>query len=90
MKNYNLSPCPYCGSTEVYLAERRSIISNAYIVYCECGLCGAHGKAFKSDVPADFYEWDNEACRQAVKAWNTRAKGGDEDGGETDVLPEGD
>lgn len=51
-----LKPCPFCGETEVYLAE---ITDSACVV--KCGRCSCSTRPFP--------RWDASA---AVRAWNRR------------------
>ncbi|MDE5754586.1 MAG: Lar family restriction alleviation protein [Oscillospiraceae bacterium] len=75
----DLKNCPFCGG-EANLFSKFKVngdaldeyASNGYSVRCECKVCGAEGKEFISlENPANV-EWNNMACKDAVRAWNMR------------------
>lgn len=70
-------PCPFCGSdnSSIYWKGWRY---NAVIYFVKCEECGAQTRAFSHSCddankwkgsPA---EWDNDACGNALHAWNRR------------------
>jgi transcription elongation factor Elf1 len=70
--------CPHCGGSSYLHANYSHKIKNGgYFVFVKCDICGAQGKAYTcvQDPVAD--EWDNQACRDAVAAWNMRTGGQD-------------
>lgn len=66
----DLLPCPFCGSTDVYLGY-------AAYTYVSCGDCGAHGPDIMPDVtwPSDpgYGESWRKAQAEAAEMWNRRA-----------------
>ncbi len=70
-----LKSCPFCGETEMIDLNGRRCSGRyrGWIVFASCGICGAQSKVFScEDDPAES-EWSNNACYQAIKAWNRRA-----------------
>lgn len=67
----NISTCPHCGG-EAYLAANYSYKIRKYFVFCKCDICGAQGKSYTSEEDPAAENWDNQPCRDAIKAWNMR------------------
>lgn len=66
-----IKPCPFCGG-EATLYANWSPNANAFFVNCKCTVCDSSGKGYKSkDDPAE-QNWENYACEQAVRLWNSR------------------
>ena len=69
--------CPFCGgkanlSYKLKINEYDEHSTNGYSIKCLCETCGAKGKEFLSLEDPEDVDWDNMACRDAIKAWNTR------------------
>ena len=70
-----IKPCPFCGSESVYIRQRHVRIRNYWMVFVQCDFCKAQGRIFESGrKPASESNWENEACENAVRAWNMRAE----------------
>lgn len=41
-------------------------------VFVKCDICGAQGKIYNSEEEPEEVNWDNQACRDAIEAWNMR------------------
>ena len=66
-----IKPCPHCGgSASLYSGYSRR--HRDYFVYVRCDICGAQGKLYGSSEDPAAVEWANDACTDAVKAWNMR------------------
>ena len=70
----NFKSCPHCGA-DATLYGNYSYKARSYFVMCKCSMCGAQGKIYNSPEDPESVEWNNTACRDAVKAWNMRYKG---------------
>ena len=63
--------CPHCGSPSD-LNSRYSYKTKRYFVFVRCEMCGAQGKIYNSEQNPEEQQWDNDACHNAIKAWNMR------------------
>lgn len=63
--------CPHCGS-ESYLQSSYNRKYGIFFVSVKCSFCGATGQVFTDKESPDEADWDTEACRNAVRAWNMR------------------
>lgn len=76
----NIKNCPFCGGEADLFKEFKvdkndfdnQFAMNGYAMACECKICGARGKEFISLEDPEEANWDNMACRDAIRAWNTR------------------
>lgn len=66
-----MKPCPHCGGTAC-LHSNFSHKARRYFVFAKCDICGAQGKIFQSEDEPAAADWNNNACIDAVKAWNMR------------------
>lgn len=66
-----IKPCPHCGGTAC-LNSNYSYKTRSFFAYVRCDICGAQGKAYRSTEDPVTEDWDNTACRDAIKAWNMR------------------
>lgn len=72
--------CPFCGGEADLFKEFKvdkndpdnQFAMNGYAIFCKCEVCGARGKEFISLESPDDEDWNNMACRDAIRAWNTR------------------
>ena len=71
-----LRPCPFCGATELEFLEGSTFRWLAY----SCTGCGIGSEVRKQTLGEGTQEeWAEQAKRDAVKAWNTRAQASAED-----------
>jgi ribosomal protein L37AE/L43A len=65
-----LSPCPFCGGTELTLNNTHRA---SYWITCPCG-AEVHGEAYAESVPSadQTQRHHRSAVRSAIEAWNTR------------------
>ena len=63
--------CPFCGSTEVNVHEGSTFRWR----YASCGECGASAGEIRCQTFGNGTkeEWEQNAKRDALEAWNTRA-----------------
>ena len=67
----SIKPCPHCGGTSS-LNANSSYKIRSYFVMVKCDICLAQGKPYRCDEhPADE-DWNNQACIDAINAWNMR------------------
>lgn len=68
----HIKDCPFCGG-EASIWQNYNYKAEVFFVMCKCDVCGSQGKTFNSgdEVPVEV-DWDNDACRRAIKAWNRR------------------
>lgn len=66
-----ISACPHCGGA-ADIHQNYSAKSKSYFVFVHCRVCGAQGKIYGSKTDATTEEWANDACIDAIKAWNMR------------------
>lgn len=66
-----IKPCPHCGGTAC-LHGNYSRKIKSYFVFAKCDICGAQAKVYKSPENPEDVDWDNQACIDAVAAWNLR------------------
>ena len=64
-------PCPHCGGP-VDIHQNYSYKNKCYFVYVRCCVCGAQSRTFGCKDDASEHDWNNKACRDAIKAWNLR------------------
>ena len=69
--NQQIKPCPHCGGVS-YLYANYSRKIGGYFVFVKCDICGAQGKIYSSKRDPDADGWENEACVNAIAAWNMR------------------
>ena len=67
----SIKTCPHCGGTAC-LNANYSYKTRTYFVFVKCDICGAQGKIYNSTEEPAAAEWNNNACIDAVKAWNMR------------------
>lgn len=63
--------CPHCGGTAC-LNANCSYKKRTYFVFVRCDICGAQGKVYSSPEDPAAENWENDACIDAIKAWNMR------------------
>lgn len=63
--------CPHCAGAS-YLHSNYSYKCRCFFVFVKCEICGAQGKVYKSAEEPAAADWQNEACNDAVEAWNMR------------------
>lgn len=66
-----IKKCPHCGGAG-YLNQNYSYKTRAYFVFVKCTVCGAQAKSFVSDTEPAADGWNNDACNDAIAAWNLR------------------
>lgn len=69
--NDTVKPCPHCGGS-ASLSSFYSYRQYFYYVFVKCDICGAQGKTYKSIGKPSQENWNNEACIDALNAWNMR------------------
>lgn len=67
-----LKRCPHCMGTAT-LKANYSYKIHKFFVFVKCDICGAQGKVCTSEEPPECEDWNNQACRDAVEAWNMRS-----------------
>lgn len=70
MEEY-LKRCPFCGG-EATLTANYSYKTRAFFVMGKCSFCGSQGKIYNSNEDPEEAGWNNNACTDAVRAWNMR------------------
>lgn len=74
----SIKTCPHCGGSAC-LNSNYSYKTRSYFVFVKCDICGAQGKIYNSQEDPQAVEWNNQACEDAIRAWNLRtAEGGQE------------
>lgn len=63
--------CPFCNG-EPTLSSNYSYKTRCYFVMAKCTFCGSQGKIFSCKDDPEDANWNNDACINAVKAWNMR------------------
>ncbi len=76
-----LKECPFCGG-EAYMLTSYSERARRYYVLVACDDCRAQAARFTCSSDPEKSGWSNDACKRAIKAWNTRRNKSD------DVSPE--
>ena len=71
MNDETLKRCPHCGGT-AYINSSYSYRHKTHFVYVKCSICGAQGKTYCSTGDPEKAGWNNQACTDAVAAWNMR------------------
>lgn len=66
-----IKSCPHCGGTSC-LNSNYSYKIRKYFTFVKCDICGAQGKIYTSEEEPAAEGWDNQPCRDAIKAWNLR------------------
>jgi len=66
-----IKTCPHCGGVST-LNCNYSYKTRSYFVFVKCEVCGAQGKTCHSPEHPAEEQWQNEACEQALAAWNLR------------------
>lgn len=64
--------CPHCGGEANLYTEYNQ--GGKYDVFVKCESCGARSGVYISEDYPGIDNWNNEACLDAVKAWNTRCE----------------
>lgn len=66
--------CPHCGGGGYLMRNcgRGRYGSRLYYVMVRCNLCGAQGKIYSDEEDPADNDWNDQACVNAVKAWNMR------------------
>lgn len=72
MDDVIIKKCPFCGGL-AYLHQNYSYKTRYYFVYVKCEICGGRGKTYRSEEEPAEEGWNNEACLDAINAWNMRA-----------------
>lgn len=67
--------CPHCGGS-ARLNASYSYKIRKYFVFVKCDVCGAQGKVFADTENPEAIEWNDDACNDALAAWNLRSKEG--------------
>ena len=71
MSSELIKPCPHCGGTACLTANYSEKI-HRYFLFVKCDICGAQGRTFCTAISAGLPGWKENACTDAVKAWNMR------------------
>ena len=66
-----IKTCPHCGGSAC-LNYNYSYRIRRYFVFVKCNICGAQAKVFTDEKNPEESGWTDEACLDAVKAWNMR------------------
>lgn len=75
MAKERLKYCPHCGGAAT-LNANYSYKTRSYFVFAKCDICGSQGKIYRSLDNPEAAEWNNQACKDAVIAWNMRVREG--------------
>lgn len=67
----SIKACPHCGGTAC-LTSNYSYKTRTYFTFVKCDICGAQGKTYSSNEEPAAADWNNNACRDAISAWNMR------------------
>lgn len=71
-----IKPCPHCGGTAC-LNKSYSNRTHSYYTFVRCDICGAQGKTYGNKEDPAAADWNNQACRDAIGAWNMRTGAAD-------------
>lgn len=71
MHSEQIKPCPHCGGAAI-LNANYSYKGRTFFVFVKCCVCGATGKTYSSADDPEAVEWNNNACNDAITAWNMR------------------
>lgn len=71
MSNGIIKPCPHCGGG-ASLYDNYSRRYRSYFVFVKCDICGSQGKTYRSEIDPEEIDWNNDACEDAIRAWNMR------------------
>lgn len=63
---HKYKPCPFCGSTDIYLTFERGYIDDSVVMFCNN--CKTSVKLEENDQEG----FTNEAAAKAVEAWERR------------------
>lgn len=66
-----IKPCPHCGG-EAIMYSNYSTRARSYMIFCRCGICGSCGKTTAQKEDPEISDWNSDACRRALQAWNMR------------------
>lgn len=73
MEDKSIKQCPHCGGV-AYLNSHYSYKARRYFVFVKCEVCGSQGKIYSSQDEPKAVSWNNDACNNAIDAWNLRVK----------------
>ena len=68
-----IETCPHCGGTAC-LPQNYSYKIRSYFVFVKCDVCNAQGKTYRSDTEPAADDWNTQACKDAIAAWNMRTE----------------
>lgn len=71
MEHLKIKKCPHCGGVG-YLNSNYSNKYRSYFVFVKCDVCGAQAKTYSSQEEPAEVDWNNNACIEAINAWNMR------------------
>ena len=63
--------CPHCGGV-ANLYSNYSHKTKNYFVFVKCEICGSQGRIYNSKKEPCDENWENDACINAIDAWNMR------------------
>lgn len=66
-----IKDCPHCnggGSLRQSYNRKEAV----FFVYVRCDKCGAVGSKYICDEEPAATNWNNQACKDAIAAWNMR------------------
>lgn len=67
----NIKACPHCGGSAC-LTANYSYKIRKFFVFVKCDICGSQGKIYNSAEDPASESWNNQACKDALNAWNMR------------------
>lgn len=76
MKEIELKPCPFCGSTSLKIESKHHgthYYSGTHSATVRCQKCHARGGTASCKVEKGKHRADSETELKAIEAWNRRA-----------------
>lgn len=68
---HEIKPCPHCGGEAIMYANY-SKRTSSYMIFIKCGICGSCGKTTAQKEDPEIDDWQSNACKRALSAWNMR------------------
>ena len=75
MSEYELKPCPFCGSTSLKIESKHNgqwSGTGTHSATVRCNKCHARGSTASSKAGKKIYSASEEAKSKAVELWNRR------------------